>query len=276
MAIDGTGSMEAVPLDIQQALPKLIELIVEQGISDHPNVMFMCFDDERVIRPDAAFQMSQFEIGTKELTTSLNEMVIPGQGGGNSGEAYHVPFYAVANHTKLECFDRDGKKGFFFMICDEQPYYDSGDPREFGTSPEIAKELFGDTIQKEIPMVESVRKSAEKYHVFVIRPHHTSHGTDIKITKMWQKLMTDAGVNPQHVLEVPETKDIIPTIAMAIGRLVGEDSDDLVDVLKAKGVDTAGAAKAVSGLVPFAGYAVKTVGKVDAVLETGGVARARS
>lgn len=268
VAIDGTGSMHQVPHDIQNELAKFIDLLVQQGVSDHPNVLFMCFDDETVIKPDAAFQMSEFESGTKELTTSLNEMVIPGQGGGNDGEAYHLPFYAAANHTRLECFEREGKKGIFFIVEDEQPCYDDGDPKVHGTSPAIAKELFDDTIQEEIPLVESVRKTNERYHIFVIRPGHTSHGKDKSITKKWQDLMRDAGANPQHVLEVDETKDIIPTMALAIGRLSGADADELVDVLKAKGVDADGAARATKAIVPFAGAELATAGKASGALIT--------
>ena len=235
IAIDGTGSMGTVPGIIQDQLPKLIELLVEQGVSDHPNVMFMCFDDEHACPPDAVFQMSQFEIGAKELVTSLNEMIIPGNGGGNSGEAYHLPIYAAANHTKLECFDQNGQKGFFFLICDEEPYYYAGDPAQHGTSPAIAKEVFGDTLEKEVSMLDSLKKLAERYHVFCLRPEHTSHGKDNEIKKLWQKLFRDAGEDPERVINVGETDALISTMAMTIGRLAGIDRSQLVDVLKAKG-----------------------------------------
>jgi len=263
VALDGTGSMEHVPHDMQKQLPKLIDMITEKGISDHPNVMFMMFGDERATPPDAAFQMSQFEIGSKELLTALNEMIIPGNGGGNNGEAYHLAFYAAANHTRIESFERDGAKGYFFLIEDEQPFYDSGDPAVHGTTPALAKEVFGDRIQSEIPMLESVRKTCERYHVFVIRPGHTNHGTNKSIKKMWQKLLSDAGENPEYVLEVPETSDIVPTMAAAIGRLAGETEDDLADVLKSKGIRGVSAALiATQALVPVARGAI-VAGKVS-------------
>lgn len=235
VSIDGTGSMEQIPYHVQKELPKLLDLLVDQGVADHPNVLFMCHDDEHAIPPDAVFQMSQFEIESSKLIESLNELIIPGYGGGNQGEAYHLPFYAAAYHTRLESFERDGTKGFFFMICDEEPYYEAGDPEKRGTSPSIAKEVFGDIREKEVTMLESLKEVVKRYHVFIIRPGHTCHGKNKSITHMWQKLLFAAGENTEHVLEVEDTNAIITTMAMAIGRLAGVAPDDLVDVLTAKG-----------------------------------------
>lgn len=235
VSIDGTGSMERVPQAIQAQLPKLIELLIEQGVSDHPNVMFMVHDDEHAMSPDAVFQMSQFEIGPAELTTALNECIIPGNGGGNSGEAYHLAIYAAANHTKLECFEQNGQKGFLFLIGDEEPFYFAGDPSIHGTSQAVAKEVFCDTLEKEVSMLESLKKALERFHVFLLRPGHTSHGKNSEIKRLWQKLFSDAGGNPEHVMDVAETDALISTMAMTIGQLAGIDHGQLVDVLKSKG-----------------------------------------
>jgi hypothetical protein len=269
VSIDGTGSMEQIPFHIQQQLPKLLELLTEKGVSDHPNVLFMCHDDELIGLPDAVFQMSQFEIESTKLISALNEMIIPGQGGGNQGEAYHLSFYAAANHTRMEAFERDGAKGFFFMICDEEPFYHAGDPTKEGTSPAIAKEVFGDTIEATVTMLESVKKVCERYHVFILRPGHTSHGKNKTISRMWQDLLRKAGENPEHVLEVEETEAIIPTIALSIGRLADVDEDDLVDVLKAKGaagIDSA--IQATRAIVPVGNRQPAVVGKASGALAT--------
>lgn len=274
VGIDGTGSMEAVPGEIQERLPKLIELIVEQGISDHPNVMFQIFDDEKGL-PDAAFQISQFEIGAKELLHSLNEMIIPGQGCGNHGESYHLFFYALARHTRLESFDKTGEKGVAVLICDEEPIW-GNDPAKTGTTPTIAKDLFGDVLDREVPMLESVRQCAERYHILIIRPQHTSHGTNKSITKLWQSLLGEAGCNPENVLEVEKTESIVATIALAVGQMHGHDQSDLVDVLKSKGVSTDDAARATTAIVPFAGAQLATAGVASGTLPSGTTGRKRS
>jgi hypothetical protein len=259
IGIDATGSMDRVPFHVQAELPKLIDLIVEKEISDHPNVLFMAMDDENCV-PNAAFQISQFEIESDKLLAALNDLIIPHMGGGNMGESYHLFYYALANHTKIECFDKNGEKGFAFLICDEEPYFDAGDYTKHGTTEAIALSVFGDTIQSEIAMLDSVKKAAERYHLFVLRPHHTSHGKNDKISKMWQDLLSKAGENPEHVLEIPDTDAIIPTMVMAVGRLVGINEDEMVALLKAKGATGIEHARvATSALVPVgAGSAVAT------------------
>jgi hypothetical protein len=274
VALDGTGSMEQVPYDIQKGLPKLIGLITEQNIADHPNVLFMCFDDEHATPPDAAFQMSQFEADAPKLLEALNELVIPHNGGGNRGEAYHLAIYAAAYHTKLESFDKTGEKGFFFLVCDEEPYYGDGDPAKNGTTREMAKEVFGDKIEKTVTMVEAMKKLCERYNVFIIRPGHTSHGKNKDITRRWQDLLAKAGENREHVLEIAETEAIVPTMALTIGGVLGADRDELVDVLRTQGVAGVDTALVATRNVA-AKNAVATVGKATATLATTGGAGTR-
>jgi len=267
VGIDCTGSMQSVPGQIRDDIPNLMDLIIEKGLSDHPNVMFIGFDDERVT-PNAAFQISQFETGHDELLTALNELVIPARGGGNFGEAYHLFFYALANHTKLECFDRNGEKGFAFLIGDESPYYDNESPLKHGITPDIAKSVFGDSIQDEIPMVESIKKTAERYHIFVLRPHHTSHGTNQKISRMWQDLLSEAGVNSQNVIEVEKTENLVSTMILIMTRIKGEDTTDVVSVLKEKGATGLDSViKSTMAVAPVMGSSV-AVGTISGELVT--------
>jgi len=269
VSIDGTGSMMDVPVHLQKELSKLIDVLIEQGITDHPNVLFMMHDDEHARPPDAVFQMSQFEIEAPKLLESLNEMIIPGNGGGNLSEAYHLSFYGAANHTRLEGFERDGTKGFFVLIGDEEPYYSPNWSTE-GTKPKVAEAVFGDKIQAEVPFIDSVKKVAERYHIIVIRPGATSHGNDRRITSLWQDVLKQAGENPQNVLEVEDTNAIISTIAMAIGKISGLEEDELVDVLTAKGAAGVHAAKnAVKDLATVSGGPM-TVSTVNKNIDTGG------
>lgn len=255
IAMDATGSMGAVPGQVRDQLPKLLDTIIEQEISDHPNIMFMAFDDETT-SPQAAFQMGQFEIDSKVLLTSLNEFVFPGRGGVNNGESYHLPIYAAAHHTKLECFEQHGEKGVFVLIGDEPPMLNARDDwHKHGTSKDLLKELFHVDAQADMPLVESLRKLNETYHVLIVRPGETSHGRKPHITKQWQDLVKDAGGNPQHVIEVAKTESITSAIALFIGQAVaGLEHDDLVDVLNAKGAaGVADAARATSAITAYTG-----------------------
>jgi hypothetical protein len=248
VSIDGTLSMRKTPLPLQEHLHKIFKTLIAQDV-DCPNVMVMCHDDELAIPPDAAFQMSGFEKNEVDLCRIINEIDFPGCGGGNKGEAYHLPFYAVANHTHFEAKE----KGFFFMLCDEEPYYNAGDPAKFGTNPEIAKEIFGDVLEHEVPMLESVKKVAEKYHIFILRPAHATFGQTQKITKAWQKLLELAGENPDNVLEVADTIAINPVIAFAMCITRGGDLEKLEAILKGQGVKHFCSTKAaVANLMPKA------------------------
>lgn len=266
VSIDATGSMDEVPVHLQAELAKLIDVLIEQGVSEAPHLMFMVHDDEYAHPIDAVFQMSQFEIGSKQLLEMTNEAILPGHGYGNNGEAYHLSIYAVANHTRLESFERHGEagKGFFFIIGDEEPYYGAKDGTKNGTSPEVAKEVFGDVIEREVTMLESLKRAAGRYHVFVIRPGHTSNGKDRRITALWQKLFRAAGLNPEYVMEIPETDAIISTMAMTIGRVVGQDEEDIAQALTVKGADgVAAARKATRDIVPVATARGAVVQKLD-------------
>lgn len=279
IGIDGTGSMEQVPHVLKDELVNLITLLVENGVTDHPNVMFVCHDDEHVFPDDAKFQMGQFETDAPKLLEALNEMIIPGCGGANRGEAYHLVFYAAARHTRLEPFERDGTKGFLFLICDEEPYYEDGDFRKRGTRPKVAEAVFGDKLEAEVPMLDLVKEAAKRYHIFVLRPGHTQNGQNHRITKRWQELLEAAGVNPEHVLEVAETDALVATIALVVGRILGADRDELVQVLKAKGAaGVQAAAVATQAIVPVGQGAAVAVGKATArlaVAKGGGARRGR-
>lgn len=269
VSIDGTGSMGQVPYQIQAGLPALLDLLTEQGVTDHPNVAFTCHDDEDAVPPDAAFQISQFETGAVELLASLNELVIPHNGGGNGGESYHLSVYAAANKVRLECFERDGEKGWLIIIGDEPPVIGRRDPARYGTTPAVAKAVFGDVIEAEVPMLESLKKAAERWNIYCIRPGHTNHGKDPAVRQAWRNMFAAAGLDTENVIDIEETEQIVPTIALTIGAGLGGDRDAMVQVLRTKGVaGVDGAAAATQALVHVAPGAMVATGTASAALVT--------
>jgi hypothetical protein len=270
VSIDGTGSMDRVPYELQESLPALLDLLTEQGVTDHPSVAFTLHDDEDAVPPDAAFQISQFETGAVELLASLNELVIPHNGGGNQGESYHLSVYAAANKVRLECFERDQEKGWLIIIGDEPPVIRHRDPAVYGTTPAVAKAVFGDVIEAEIPMLESLKKAAERWNVYCIRPGHTSHGKDASVRKMWRDMFAAAGIDTENVIDVDATEQIVPTVALTIGAGLGGDRDAMVQVLRTKGVaGVDGAAAATQALVHVAQTgAMVAAGTASAALVT--------
>lgn len=256
LVMDMTGSMGTIPEYLQKELPNIIEVLIEQGISDHPQVMFIGHDDEYFM-PRAAFQISQFESGSKELLEAMNSLIISGNGGGNSGESYHLAFYGLGYHTKLESVGRDGEKGIAIFINDEPAFFDGRDWRTEGTTPALAKETFGDTLQSEVSMLESVKKTLEQYEVVIIRPLDVSWGRDKNVTAQWREILIAAGGNPQNVIEVDTREAILSAAVLAISQIKGGDHSALVEVLKSKGaIGVDAAAEATKSLVPSNGTAV--------------------
>lgn len=271
VSLDNTGSMQDIPHYLQKELPKLIDLMVEQGVTSHPNVLFMGHDDELVVK-NAAFQMSQFEIESDKLLGALNEMIIPQNGGGNDGEGYHLSIYAAARHTRLESFEKHGVKGFLFLIGDENPYYHNGDPSTLGTTREIAEAVFGDKNEGTVTMLESLKQAAEKYHIFLLRPQHTGNGTNENIGKNWKNLFQKAGINPENVIKVQETSEIVTTMCMIIGRIAGVEESEIVDVLRKKGTADdalANVARSTTALVPVGSGGPLATSKASKVVVTG-------
>lgn len=268
LVFDLTASFGEIPYYLQKELPNIIEVLKEQNVSEHPQVMFMGIDDEQVM-PRACFQMSQFESGSAELLEAMNELVISHHGGGNDGESYHLPFYALANHTKLETFERDGDKGVAVFICDEPAFHRWNGGWANGKTPgSLIKECFGTSVE-DTPMVDSVKKTLEKYDVIVIRPRDCSWGQDASVTQEWRAMLVHCGGNPELVIEVDNKEAVITTIVMAIGALKGIDHSQLVDVLTAKGAPQVQAASdATKSIVPSGGGAVAKA-TATAAIDTG-------
>jgi hypothetical protein len=247
--MDLTGSMGQFPYEIQKDLPTIMQTLIDRGITEHPSIMVGGMDDEFAVRPDACFQLGQFESGSKELLDAVNNIIIPHNGGGNSGESYHLAFYAMARHTYSQPFAEDGQKGVMFLIGDEEPCIFDADPAISGTTPEIAKEVFGDDNEAVVTMLESVRQVAKQYNIFIIRPDRSSSGS---VTKKWQKLLESAGENPENVIDsLQTTAEVIATMVLLIGQKFNHNVDELADVLRSQGANIASATlNAVRAIVP--------------------------
>lgn len=174
-------------------------------------------------------------------------MIIPSRGGHNMTESYDLAFYAAARHTRLECFDKNGEKGFFFLIGDEYPTDEYLSPSTYSIAPQKVADVFGDSIQAPVSMLDIVKEVHAKYHVFVIRPGDTAAGGRKDISTAWADLLGEAGGNPQHVLEVPTMKDIIPAILLSVARIFGSETE-IINVLTTRGDDVAGAIAATAGV----------------------------
>lgn len=117
IAFDQTGSMGAVPHQMQERLKTVFNLTVDKGIQD-VQIAVAAYGDatnnERV-----PVQISQFESDNR-TDDNLDNIFVEGMGGGNDGETSQLLFYYLAHHTSLDSFELRGEKGHLYVIADEK------------------------------------------------------------------------------------------------------------------------------------------------------------
>lgn len=184
-AEDVTGSMGRFLLSlIKDEFPRLITQTYE-SVSFDPHIMFMGVGD--VAAGDRApLQVTQFETDLRMLD-QLQMIWLEKRGGCNDYESYILPWYFAAKHTKMDCFEKRGEKGFLFTFGDEEPTPNL-------SSREI-ESVFGgrDSLQGEhqISNRKCLEMASEKfycYHIILHGNYYVNWDGDGVIRK-WRNLM---------------------------------------------------------------------------------------
>jgi len=157
IGLDVTGSMGYLAhAMVDNQLGILMEGIIDEPSIKYPHMMFMAIGDASCdITP---LQASQFEADIR-IAQQLSNIYVEGHGGGNDSESYDLPWYFAATRTKIDSFDKRGKKGYIFTIGDEMP--------PIGVTARGLEKTFGpnqDT--KDYTAAELLEMAQEKYHVF--------------------------------------------------------------------------------------------------------------
>lgn len=222
--MDVTGSMAETPKIMVNNLKTLMSLLVKRGYVADPQLMFNAIGD--CYSDNVPVQISQWESGV-EMDDHLEKLVLEGGGGGTREESYDLGLYFMARHTAIDCWEKRGKKGYIFLVGDEGPYK--------SVDKHKVKEIFGDTIQDDIPIEDIINEVKERYEIFMIRPDGTSNFSGKDIRKRWQDLL-----GKDHVIEIQSVNVLPETIAGIIGTTEGAvDVDELAEDLKNEGCDAA-------------------------------------
>jgi hypothetical protein len=234
---DVTGSMGNVPRVLQTKLGKLMRLLTERGYLQDPQVLFGGVGDAYT---DAVpLQIGQFESGL-EMDDELGKIYLEGGGGGQVHESYELALYFCARHTKLDCYERRGKKGYLFTIGDEKPY------------PTVLRDQvrqhIGDVLERDIPTAQIVAAIAERYEHFHIIPTNTAHGRSLDVQNCWRALLGE------RVLLLEDESAVCETIALAIGLCEGTIHTLATGVgdLQQAGYESSSTTTAANALVPYA------------------------
>jgi hypothetical protein len=214
VALDETGSMGIIPdYMIRVGFPKLFQEIYDSKPITDPHIMFMGIGDAEI--DTTPVQVSQFESGMR-LADQLTDMFLEGGGGGNHYEGYTMPWYVAAMHTKIDCFDKRGKKGYLFTVGDEEPnpmLYRADIMRSLGVAPE--------TDLSAQQLLDMASKMYHVFHVIVEEGSHARYHPD-QVKKAWTALLGE------RVLRLADHTKLSEVIVSAIQVTEGATTDAVV------------------------------------------------
>jgi hypothetical protein len=158
VCFDVTGSNRERAVDAQKRLPNLMELL-NKYLTD-PQVAVAANDDYDYAGMNS-IQISDFESDNR-VDDHIRNIYLVGLGGGNDGESYDLLLYAAARKVVLDSVEKRGKKGYMFLYADE-PIFDH-------VKKSQVKAIFGDTLEKDIPIAEIIEEARRNFNIFVVWP----------------------------------------------------------------------------------------------------------
>lgn len=119
LGLDVTGSMGEACKETAAALGTIIMNLYKK----FDDIEFCMMGIGDLAYDEAPIQMSQFESDIR-IAESLDKIFMEHGGGGNGYESYTAAWYMGLTRTKLDCFDKQGRKGIIITMGDEplNPY----------------------------------------------------------------------------------------------------------------------------------------------------------
>ena len=220
IGFDETGSMGTIPFSfIKDGFPKFIKMIQGGVLGYDPHILFTAIGDVKC--DDAPLQVTQFEADTRMLD-QLSMFYIERGGGGNNGESYQLPWYFLAKHTKIDCFNKRGQKGIYISIGDDKPHQNT-------TMHEI-KSVFGSNEGFEYHSIstENLRDMAlEKWHLFHIMLSEDGYGSS-NVEGTWKNLLGN------HAVVLEDHNYIAETVATILKVQNGMDKAEAINMIENK------------------------------------------
>ncbi len=177
-ALDVTGSMGGIPVLLaRQELSRFMGVMTDCGFKD-AQVLFMAVGD--AASDGCPLQVGQFESTAELMDQWLTNCYLEGGGGGTGRESYELALYTLAEHTRLDCWEKRKKRGYLFMTGDELPYN--------AVSMTQAAALLGDRLDEDIPTEEVVAALQQRYHPFFLIPDHERR---LVCERRWRDLLGD-------------------------------------------------------------------------------------
>lgn len=213
--LDQTGSMgNLARLMIREGCNTLATEIYDRKPITNPHIMFGAIGDA-AMGEVAPLQVSQFEADIR-IAEQLQKIYLEGRGGGNNSESYTFPWYFMAMHTSIDCFEKRGKKGYLFTVGDECV------PKIL-TAEQIEKYL-GYKPEKDFTAEELYNMVSRTYHVFHLMVEQGSYmsSSKDKVIDSWSKILG------QNAIPLSDYTKMSEVIVSTIQAMEGMNKDEIV------------------------------------------------
>jgi hypothetical protein len=218
LGLDVTGSMGFIAEDIaRNQLGSLVTEILDNKPVSDPHIMVMAIGD--IDSDQAPLQASQFEADIR-IAEQLTQIWLESGGGGNGWESYDLPWLFAALKTKIDSFDKRGKKGYLFTFGDEPP-----PPAGHTHSKDKLERVFGKGIvERGFTSGEMLEMAQKKWAVFHVVVEQGSYARrDPKgVLAQWSELL---GPN---VIRLNDYKMLAQVISAVLQVAEGADIDDII------------------------------------------------
>jgi hypothetical protein len=189
-----------------RTLPTFMQAVT--ALLPDPQVLFVAFGNAYADR--SPLQVGQFESEAHLIDRWLAATHLEG-GGGGLGESYDLAMYFAARHTAMDCLEKRGKKGYFFMTGDE--------PAFTHLEPSVVRRWLDAPLEKDLPIHELAEELLRSFHAFFLVPD-AARAAEYNVGAVWFTLFRERRI----VLATPEDTAVACAVLVGIteGRLRGE------------------------------------------------------
>ncbi|MBQ9762734.1 MAG: VWA domain-containing protein [Oscillospiraceae bacterium] len=171
IGLDVTGSMGYLAEEIaKNALNETVTQIYAKQPVTNPHILCAAFGNHY---DNAPLQVTQFEADIRVVEQLLDLWI---ERGGNGYSADTFVWYFAAKHTRIDSFQKRGKKGFLFTLGDDF----CSENLNYGTIYKIFNEKARDYTIKEL-----IDMASEQYELF----HIITKPLGSSVEEDWKKLM---------------------------------------------------------------------------------------
>lgn len=181
LALDVTGSMGGACSETAAALG----LIMTELYNKFKDIEFCIMGIGDLAYDNAPVQMSQFESDVR-IAEALDKLYMERGGGGNAFESYTVAWYMGLHRTKLDCYDKQGRKGIIITMGDETlnpylPVYELNKATNSNAQADVETE----------DLYEEASKKFDIFHITIDDPKCSSSYYIDRIRNTFGKILGD-------------------------------------------------------------------------------------